>query len=130
MISSSVSLVSATRTLDQVHSFISLLHHGFAPCDRVIIMRNLKKHVRKLIHLIISTFPVYLETFHPRKHRIHRHLFSNLIKGVFLVQMKNAFAPIERIYSVKTYLCISLFHEGVSEVSEWARERSEQAKQA
>ena len=44
---------------------------------------------------------------------------------MFLVKMKNAFVPIERVYMVNTYLGISLSHEGVSEVSERARERSE-----
>ena len=41
---------------------------------------------------------------------------------------KNAFDQIERIYSVNTYLRISLSHEGVREVSERARERSQRSE--
>ena len=41
-------------------------------------------------------------------------------KGVFLVMTKNAFLPVKRVYSVNTYLRITLSHEGVSEASEQA----------
>ena len=50
--------------------------------------------------------------------------------GVFLLTTKNVFVPVKRVYSVNTYLRISLFHKGVSEVSERAHEWSEGAKQA
>ena len=40
-------------------------------------------------------------------------------KGVFLVKMKNAFVPIERVYSMNTYSRISTVPRG-SERSEWA----------
>ena len=43
--------------------------------------------------------------------------------GVFLVTTKNAFLPVKHIYSVNTYE-FQPSHEGVSEVSERARERS------
>ena len=43
--------------------------------------------------------------------------------------MKHAFVFIERVPSMNTYLGILLSQEGVSEVSERARERSEQVKQ-
>ena len=63
---------------------------------------------------------------------LHQHLENHgkksvLVKseGVFLVKMKNVFVPIEHVYSMNTYLCIQLSHEGVSERS---REQSEQAK--
>ena len=57
-----------------------------------------------------------------------REIALNL--GVFLVSAKNAFAPMKRDISVNTYLKFQLSHEGVSEVSERARERSERVKQA
>ena len=49
---------------------------------------------------------------------------------MFLVKMKNAFVPIEQIYSVNTYLGISLSHKGVSEVSEPVNGASEQSEQS
>ena len=49
-------------------------------------------------------------------------------EGRFLLTTQNAVVPIERIYSVNTYLLISLSHEGVSEVSERAHEWSKQVK--
>ena len=48
----------------------------------------------------------------------------NKTKGVFLLTTINAIAPVKRVFSVNTYLRISLSHEGVSEVSERAGERS------
>ena len=43
---------------------------------------------------------------------------------VFLVRTKNAFVPIERVYSVNTFLLISLSHQGVSAEREPACQRS------
>ena len=45
----------------------------------------------------------------------HSHSFAT--EGVFQVTTKNAVVPIELIYSVNTYLGISLSHEGVREVT-------------
>ena len=45
-------------------------------------------------------------------------------QGVFLVSAKTVFVSVERDNSVNTYSRIQLSHEGVSEVSERARERS------
>ena len=50
-------------------------------------------------------------------------------KGVFLVTTKNAFPPVKRDNSVSTYYQdFQLSHEGVSKVSERARERSERSE--
>ena len=48
--------------------------------------------------------------------------------GVFLVKMKNAFVPIERVNSMNTYSRISQSHKGVSKVSERAHECSERSE--
>ena len=45
-------------------------------------------------------------------------------KVVFVVTTENAILPVYRDFSVNTY-AFPLFHEGVSEVSERAREQSE-----
>ena len=50
-------------------------------------------------------------------------------QGVFLMTTIYAFVPIERDYSVNTYLWILRSHEGLREVNEQAREQSERAKQ-
>ena len=49
--------------------------------------------------------------------------------SVFPVKIKNMFIPAKRVYSMNIYSVILLSREGVSEVSERARERSV-AKQA
>ena len=49
-------------------------------------------------------------------------------QGMFLLLTKNVFVPVKRVFSVNTYLWIQLSHKGVGEVSEQAREQSEQAK--
>ena len=49
--------------------------------------------------------------------------------GVFLVKMKNAFAPVKRAYSVNTHSTISTFPWG-SERSEWASPWTELASEA
>ena len=49
--------------------------------------------------------------------------------GEFLVKMKNAFVSIERGHWTHIHE-FQLSHEGVSEVSEQAHERSKQAKRA
>ena len=49
--------------------------------------------------------------------------------GVFLVMMKNTFVPVKRDNTVNTY-SFQLSHQGVSEVSERAREQSKRAKRA
>ena len=50
--------------------------------------------------------------------------WSSTTEGVFLGTTKNAFIPIERVYSVNTYVWILLFCKGVSEVSARDREQS------
>ena len=55
--------------------------------------------------------------------KVHMNLRT---EGVFLasfdlVKMKNVFVPVKHVFSVNTYLKISLSHEGVSKVSEQAK---------
>ena len=54
-----------------------------------------------------------------------------MAKGVFLVKTAIAFLPIERVLSVNTDSYeFQPSHEGVSEVSERAREQSERAERS
>ena len=53
---------------------------------------------------------------------------STCIKGVFLVTTTNTFVSFERDLSMNTDSGTSTVHEGVSEVSERAREWSERAE--
>ena len=52
------------------------------------------------------------------------------IQGVFPVKLKNASVPVEPVYSMNTYLGISLSQRGVSEVNERAPKRSKRAKRS
>ena len=65
-------------------------------------------------------------------HDITLNVVLNPFEGVFLASAKNAFVPVKRDNSVNTYYThiqeFQLSHEGVSEVSEQAREPSERAK--
>ena len=87
-------------------------------CFKIIIsLDSLFEHLSTIIHRF--SYPGYPNFVRDVIHTA---------QGVFLVTTKNAFVPVERVYSVNTYLRNSLSHEGVSEVSERARERSERAK--
>ena len=58
----------------------------------------------------------------------HISFTSSWPLSVFLVKKNNAFVPVKRVYSVNTYLWISLSHKGVSKPENRASELSENSE--